>query len=88
MRIVGGIYRERSIFPDVDVIYGSGGRAAEALRFLNPDITLTSFVGENKRADIEYCAKERWKSKLDPYAVPEIVSFTYYHGLSSPSDCL
>lgn len=84
MRIVGGIYRERSTFPDRDVIYGSGGRAAEALSLMNPDITLTSFVGENKRADIEYYVKKRWKLKLDAYAVPEIVSFSYCHGLSSP----
>ena len=84
MRIVGGIYKERSIFPDRDVIYGSGGRAAAALSLMNPDITLTSFVGENKRHAIEYYVKEIWKQKLDAYAVPEIVSFTYYHGLSSP----
>lgn len=85
MRIVGGIYRERSIFPGNDVIFGSGGRAAAALSFLNPDaITLTSFVGENKRVDIEYCAKEIWKCKLDDYPIPEIVSFTYCHGLSFP----
>lgn len=84
MRIVGGIYRERSVFPEDDVIYGSGGRAAAALSLMNPDITLTSFVGENRRRDIEYHVKELWKLKLDAYAVPEIVSFTYYHGLSSP----
>ncbi|MCB1864333.1 MAG: nucleoside 2-deoxyribosyltransferase [Chromatiales bacterium] len=84
MRIVGGIYNERSIFPEDDVIYGSGGRAAAALSLMNPDITLTSFVGENRRHDIEYHVKEIWNLNLDAFAVPEIVSFTYYHGLSSP----
>ncbi|MCU7804258.1 MAG: nucleoside 2-deoxyribosyltransferase [Candidatus Thiodiazotropha sp. (ex Lucinoma borealis)] len=84
MRIVGGIYRERSIFPEDDVIYGSGGRAAAALSLMNPNITLTSFVGENRRHDIEYHVKERWNIDLDAYPVPEIVSFTYYHGLSAP----
>lgn len=84
MRIVGGIYNERSIFPECDVIYGSGGRAAAALSLLNPHITLTSFVGEDRRHDIEYHVKEIWNLELDAYPVPEIVSFTYYHGLSAP----
>ncbi|MCY4420117.1 MAG: PfkB family carbohydrate kinase [Gammaproteobacteria bacterium] len=84
MRIVGGIYQERAIFPEDDVIYGSGGRAAAALSSINPDITLTSFVGEDKRPDIEYYVKEVWGLNLDGYAVPEIVSFTYYHGSSPP----
>ena len=84
MRIVGGIYNERSIFPEGDVIFGSGGRAAAALSYMNPDITLTSFVGEDRRQDIEYHAKEIWGLNLDGYAIPEMVSFTYYHGFSSP----
>lgn len=84
MRIVGGIYNERSIFPEDDVIYGSGGRAAAALSLMNPDIVLTSFVGENRRHDIEHHVKHKWNLELDAYAVPEIVSFTYYHGLSTP----
>lgn len=84
MRIVGGIYKEQTIFPSSDVIFGSGGRAAAALSLMNPDITLTSYVGQNKRNDIEYYAKEIWKSKLDGYPIPETVSFTYYHGLSVP----
>jgi len=84
MRIVGGIYNERSVFPENDVIYGSGGRAAAALSLMNPNITLTSFMGENRRRDIEYHVKDIWKLMLDGYAVPEMVSFTYYHGLSSP----
>jgi nucleoside 2-deoxyribosyltransferase len=84
MRIVGGIYNERSIFPEDDVIYGSGGRAAAALSLINPNITLTSFVGENRRHDIEYHVKEIWNVDLDAYPVADIVSFTYYHGLSAP----
>ena len=84
MRIVGGIYNERSVFPEYDVIYGSGGRAAVALSLINPDITLTSFVGESRRCDIEYHVNDIWKLTLDGYDVPEMVSFTYYHGLSSP----
>ena len=66
MIIVGGIYNERSVFPEDDVIYGSGGRAAAALSLINPDITLTSFVGESRRRDIEYHVKDIWKACIRP----------------------
>jgi len=84
MHVVGGIYHEKSVFPERDVIYGSGGRAAIALKQLNPDIRLSSFVGENYRPEIEHLARHQWDIPLDGFSVPEIVSFTYYHGLSSP----
>jgi len=84
VRIIGGIYNERTIFPEDDVIYGSGGRAAAALSQLDSDIKLTSYVGENRRTDIEYHIKNIWKVELEPYYIPEIVSFSYYHGLSTP----
>lgn len=84
MKIVGGIYNEISIFPENDVIYGSGGRAADTLRAINSDIELISFIGENRRQDIEYHVKKLWGVKLDAYPIPELVSFTYYHGLSTP----
>lgn len=84
MHIVGGIYHEKSVFPSGDVIYGSGGRAASALSELTRNIQLSSFVGHNKRADIEYHAEHVWEIELTKYFVPETVSFTYYHGLSDP----
>lgn len=84
MHIVGGIYHERSIFPAGDVIYGSGGRAASALLEINNKIQLSSFIGKNKEEDISYHADHVWKIKLNKYFVPEVVSFTYYHGLSNP----
>ena len=83
MRIVGGVYRERSVFPQGDVLYGSGGRAAAALRELCSDITLTTFVGRQRSGDLRYFAKE-WRVTLDDIVVESSVSFDYYHGLSAP----
>lgn len=84
MRIIGGIYIEQSIFPENNVIYGSGGRAAAALNKLCSDIKLTSYIGENRCDDIKYHIENIWNIELESYSVPEIVSFTYYHGLSAP----
>lgn len=84
MHIVGGIYQEKSVFPASDVIYGSGGRAAYALRELNENVELSSFVGRDRQGDIEYHAQHIWQVPLAIYSVPETVSFTYYHGLSNP----
>ena len=84
MRIVGGIYIERSVFPESDVLYGSGGRAAAVLSKLNPEILLTSYVGEDKRRDIAYHAERLWDVELDGHEISKTVTFTYYHGLSAP----
>ena len=84
MHIVGGVYREICIFPEDDVIYGSGGRAAAALSALCPGITLSSFVGEQLRTTIEYHASELWRTKLCAHPIPETLSFLYRHGLSTP----
>ena len=73
MHIVGGIYHEKTVFPSVDVIYGSGGRAAAALQQLNTQIRLTSFVGHNKRADIQYLADHVLKIPLHIYTLSEVL---------------
>jgi nucleoside 2-deoxyribosyltransferase len=84
MHIVGGIYRERSIFPGNDVIFGSGGRAAAVLSNLISGITLSSFVGRLHENEINYLVQNEWKVHLESYSVEELTSFTYYHGLSTP----
>lgn len=84
MHIVGGIYNEKSIFPARDVIYGSGGRAASVIKELNTNVSLTSFVGQNRIEDVRYHVEHIWNISLNEYLVPEMVSFTYYHGLSNP----
>lgn len=84
LAIVGGIYIERSVFPESEVIFGSGGRAAAALQKLDPSRTLHSFVGEDRSDDIRYHTDSVWQVHLVGYSVPETVSFSYYHGLSAP----
>ena len=84
MHIVGGIYREMCVFPEDDVIYGSGGRAAAALSDMCPNISLSAFVGNRLRENVEYHAKQVWQTQFNPYPTNETLSFRYLHGLSKP----
>ena len=84
MHIVGGIYRETCVFPEDDVIYGSGGRAAAALSEMCPDLSLSAFVGNLHRKIVDYHAEQVWKSQLNAYPTNETLSFRYLHGLSKP----
>ncbi len=84
MHVVGGIYREICVFPEDDVIFGSGGRAAAALSDLCPDVSLSAFVGDRYGKVVEYHALELWHSRLNAYPTGETLSFRYLHGLSRP----
>lgn len=84
LTIVGGVYRERVLFPPVDWIFGSGGRAAYALKNLDADICLHSFIGEDQRAAVEHEVNKVWQVDFHGYSVPEIVTFSYYHGMARP----
>ena len=84
MHIVGGIYREMCVFPEDDVIYGSGGRAAAALSDMCPNISLSAFVGNRLRENVEYHATQVWQTQFNPYPTNETLSFRYLHGLSKP----
>lgn len=82
--IVGGIYLEQVAFPADEVIYGSGGRAAFALKELDPDVSLIAYVGADRKEAIEFQTNAVWKLPLKPYPVGNTVCFSYAHGLSTP----
>lgn len=84
LHIVGGIYQEKSVFPPDDVIYGSGGRAAYALKELDSKVKLTSYLGTNQKEAIEYHVNKLWNMDFSCSPSPELISFSYYHGLSTP----
>ncbi len=85
LTIVGGVYAERTTFPASEVIYGSGGRAAAALGRLDPGRKLVTCVGANARGQVEYHVKKVWSIEdVRMFPAPEIVSFSYRHGLSNP----
>lgn len=85
LTIVGGIYIERCIQPLWDSVYGSGGRAAEAVARLVPGRTrLVSYVGDATRAPAEHLA-DMAGFTLAPVAASYAVSFDYFHPLSTPA---
>jgi nucleoside 2-deoxyribosyltransferase len=82
--IIGGIYLERVTFPPDEVIYGSGGRAAFALKELDPGVSLIAYVGADRKEAIEFQTESVWKVPLEQYPVGDTVTFRYSHGLSAP----
>ena len=84
LKVVGGVYLERVEFPPDEVIFGSGGRAAFALKALDPGVGLTSFIGQDRKDAIDYHSQTVWDVPICGDRVPETVSFYYYHGLSRP----
>ena len=83
MLIAGGFYREISIFPGDDQLFGSGGRAAAALCALSDNIELHTYVGESNLKDIDLFATQ-WGIDIKHYQTEETLTFEYYHGLSTP----
>lgn len=84
LTIVGGVYVERCVQPLWDHVYGSGGRAAEAVARLVPGRTrLVSYVGDLTRPPAEFLAGMAGFA-LEPVAADYAVSFDYLHPLSTP----
>jgi nucleoside 2-deoxyribosyltransferase len=84
LTIVGGVYIERCIQPLWDAVYGSAGRAAEAVAPLVPGkTTLVSYVAEEIRPAAEFLASMAGVT-LEPIPAKHAVSFDYLHPLSTP----
>lgn len=84
LTIVGGIYIERCIQPLWDAVYGSGGRAAHALRALIPgSIILHSYVAPAMQSQAEYMASD-CDAVLKQTTAKHDLSFSYLHPLSVP----
>jgi nucleoside 2-deoxyribosyltransferase len=83
IHIVGGSYVEVCVDPPWQQIYGSGLRAAVAVKELAGDVELTTYCGDNERNDVEYAATLA-EVKIDIGSAPKTITFYYYHGLSEP----
>ncbi|EWH10196.1 nucleoside 2-deoxyribosyltransferase protein [Catenovulum agarivorans DS-2] len=81
MKIVGGFYREISLVPEIDQMFGSGGRAAAILSEITNDVTLHTYT-END-SDIAKFEK-RYAIKVKKYRRDDAISFSYFHPLSTP----
>lgn len=81
--IVGGFYREICRFPQSDEFWGSGGRAAAAIRELGIETLLLTAVDRKTEPILATIAKTlgfEYSREL----VPETITFRYEHGLSTP----
>lgn len=84
MHVVGGVYVEKTEFPEDEVIFGSGGRAACVIRNWDSDVTLSCYVGEDIAGEVSYQAENIWNIQLNSHKAESSVRFSYYHGLSKP----
>lgn len=85
LTIIGGVYIERCIQPLWDAVYGSGGRAAEAVSRLVPGKTmLAAYVADEIRSAVEFLA-DMYGVTLAATVAKHSVSFDYLHPLSTPT---
>ena len=84
LTVVGGVYIERCIQPLWDAVFGSAGRAVEAVAALVPGkMTLVTYVTDGTEHAAELLAA-RNGATLVGHPSPEAVSFDYLHSLSVP----
>lgn len=81
MEIVGGFYREMSLVPEIDQMFGSGGRAAAILSEITNDVTLHTYTDND--SDIEEFEK-KYAIEVKKYRRDDPISFSYFHPLSTP----
>ncbi|WP_298837730.1 PfkB family carbohydrate kinase [uncultured Roseobacter sp.] len=81
--VVGGLYGERCIHPNVDELYGSGGRAAVAIARAGHNVDWHYYCPTSLSAEAEQIvAWPRLTHK--PYFSTQQITFEYHHPLSRP----
>lgn len=83
LTIVGGLYRERCIWPNWDRVYGSGGRAAEAASIHVETVVFKTYATQDAEAVYRPTA-ELAGIDFQPQAARQRISFSYIHSLSPP----
>ncbi|MCU4677567.1 carbohydrate kinase family protein [Catenovulum sp. 2E275] len=81
MQVVGGFYRETSLVPEIDQMFGSGGRAAAILSKIANDVTLHTYTDND--SDISEFEK-KYSVKVKKYQRDSPIVFSYFHPLSTP----
>ena len=83
IEITGGAYVEHCVEPQWEQLYGSGGRAAAALSDLSKSVSLSTYLADTDKPGLDsLSAAFGFTTRVS--AIPETVSFSYYHGLSEP----
>lgn len=81
MEIVGGFYRETSLVPEIDQMFGSGGRAAAVLSGITNEVTFHTYSDNGSNiADFE----KQHTIKVKKYHRDSPITFSYFHPLSIP----
>lgn len=84
LTVVGGVYRELCMRPRWDEVYGSAGRAAEAITTLGGSVTLHTYLdSQNEGAAVARAAIVGFS--LTPTKIAKGVTFYYTHGLITPT---
>lgn len=82
--VVGGVYPEKCSWPEWDMIFGSGGRAASALGSLIDDVELISYAtSEVSHLFQNYASLYGFRFK--PQSSERAISFDYLHPMSVPT---
>ncbi len=86
LQIAGGTYLENCSEPEPSRsdFYGSGGRAAACLAQLASEITLNTYISLGQIENLEALAAT-FGFKISTLETPATCSFTYLHGLSTPT---
>lgn len=82
MHIAGGLYHEICLHPAWNALFGSGGRAAQALAALGGKATLHSYFEDNQSISLEPYLDRG--IVLDLHPRQSQIAFAYFHPLSIP----
>jgi nucleoside 2-deoxyribosyltransferase len=83
LHVIGGTYLERCLYPEWNELFGSGLRAACAVKNLGCEVELHTYVSAHDAPTLKARAAGVG-FKVHFKEVPETVSFDYFHGLSNP----
>ena len=82
MHIAGGLYQEICLHPAWNALFGSGGRAAQALAALGGKTTLHSYFENDQSISLEPYLDRGIELALHFRQAP--IAFAYFHPLSTP----
>lgn len=83
LRVAGGTYLEKCLFPEWHELYGSGLRAALAANSLGAQVAFHTYISKDNEATL-FSRAGLASVELLSLPTPVTVKFEYVHGLSTP----
>lgn len=84
LHVAGGTYFERCLFPEWNELFGSGVRAACAIKSLGCETELHTYVAARDEPTLRARAVGAGFA-VAAHATPRTIAFEYFHGLSTPT---